>query len=47
VIPKEVVMASSLYKEMREWAHQKGVEEGLAKGLEKELADARRCARRS
>jgi uncharacterized membrane protein YheB (UPF0754 family) len=46
VIPREVVMASSLYKEMREWAHQKGVEEGLArgleKGLEKELADARR-----
>jgi len=33
VIPKEVVMASSLYKEMREWAREMGVEEGLAKGL--------------
>jgi hypothetical protein len=34
VIPKEVVMASSLYKEMREWAHEKGLEKGR-------LADAR------
>ena len=41
VIPKEVVMASSLYKEMREWAREMGVEEGLAEGRARGLAEGR------
>jgi predicted transposase YdaD len=37
VIPKEVVMASSLYKEIREMAREKGLAEGRQQGLQQGL----------